>query len=169
MPIPSSASELKDAIDSTFDKLRVEFESVDPEKINSRTMEGHAKNTWMSPHDLLAYLVGWAELVLLWRKQFKNGREVVFPVAGFKWNELGLLAQKFYSDYEAIPYHKLLRRLERRKDEILALIQDLDEEELYQTPFYKHYPFGRMIQLNTSSPYKNARIRLRGWKKLSTR
>jgi len=131
MPIPKSGVELSEAINSTFEKLLVEFAAIPIDKVYLKTMPGHAKDTIMSPHNLAAYLVGWAELVLLWWKQKEAGNEIDFPATGFKWNELGLLAQKFYSDYESIPYQKLLQRLELRKNELIKLINELSEEELF--------------------------------------
>ncbi len=50
----------------------------------------------MSPADLVAYLIEWNNLVLKWLDRDDRGEPVDFPGAGFKWNELGLLAQKFY-------------------------------------------------------------------------
>ena len=41
------------------------------------------------------------------------------------------------------------------------------DASLYGEAWYGKYPLGRMIQLNTSSPYANARARLRKWKKAS--
>ncbi|MCG8400066.1 MAG: ClbS/DfsB family four-helix bundle protein, partial [Firmicutes bacterium] len=44
-------------------------------------------------------------------------------------------------------------------------IEKKDNIQLYGTPWYEKWTMGRMIQLNTSSPYKNARNRIRKWKK----
>lgn len=66
----------------------------------------------MSIHNLVAYLIGWGQLVLKWNDRKSQGHEVDFPETGFKWNELG-----------------------------------------------------KMIQLNTASPFKNATARIRKWKK----
>ncbi|MFX4153989.1 ClbS/DfsB family four-helix bundle protein [Aliarcobacter butzleri] len=62
-----------------------------------------------------------------------NKEEVDFPETGYKWNQLGKLAQKFYEDYK-ISWHE-------------------------------KWTLGRMIQFNTSSPYANAKARIRKWKK----
>ncbi|WP_331709366.1 ClbS/DfsB family four-helix bundle protein [Microbacterium sp. TNHR37B] len=37
------------------------------------------------------------------------------------------------------------------------------DEELYGAPWYRTWTMGRMISFNTSSPYANARGRLRAW------
>ena len=55
---------------------------VTPEQSLSKTMEGHAKGTLMSVHDLVSYLVGWNELVLKWCERKDQGLAVDFPETG---------------------------------------------------------------------------------------
>ncbi|MGK5036044.1 ClbS/DfsB family four-helix bundle protein [Janthinobacterium sp. LB3P118] len=95
----------------------------------------------------------------------KRIEDIAFPAEGFTWNALGTLAQRFYADYAELGMDDLLQRLEQAKEQLLALIDSLDDPQLYGQPWYTHYTMGRMIQLNTSSPYANARMRLRGWLK----
>ena len=113
----------------------------------------------------VAYLVGWNELVLKWLNQDSANEPINFPETGFKWNELGRLAQKFYRDYEGIPYPQLIERLEAAKNRIVAMIEVRSNDDLYGRPWYDKWTMGRMIQFNTSSPYDNARGRLRKWLK----
>jgi hypothetical protein len=128
-------------------------------------MEGHAKDTRMSPFDLVAYLTGWNELVLKWLARDDAGAPIDFPETGFKWNELGRLAGKFYRDYEGLPYPHLLDRLQTAKQAILAAVERKNDAALYGRSWYEKWPMGRMIQFNTASPYANARGRLRKWLK----
>lgn len=109
--------------------------------------------------------VGWNELVLKWLEMDAAGLAVDFPETGFRWNELGRLARKFYRDCEGIAYPQLLERLNLVKDRIVASVEDRSNAELYERPWYGKWTMGRMIQLNTSSPYENARGRLRKWLK----
>lgn len=119
----------------------------------------------MSVQDLVAYLTGWNELVLKWHAGRDAGVPVDFPETGYRWNELGTLAQKFYADFADLPFDALLQRFAEAKGRIVALIERHDDAELYGAPWYETYTMGRMIQFNTSSPYANARGRLRRWKK----
>lgn len=161
MPTPKNKSELQTAIQDTYAKLTTDLAKVPNNWIDKKDLNGHAKNTTMSVHNLVAYLVGWGELVLKWNDQIEKGQSVTYPEEGFKWTELGQLAQKFYQDYEADSYPVLLKKLDKTVARILKLIEKTDNEILYGNAWYKHYPMGRMIQLNTSSPYKNARKRIR--------
>ncbi len=119
----------------------------------------------MSIHNLVAYLLGWGQLVLKWNEKKNKGLQVDFPETGFKWNELGQLAQKFYKDYEKDNFTLLTNKLEQTVTEIIRLIESKTNKELYETPWYDKWTLGKMIQLNTSSPYKNAKDRIRKWKK----
>ena len=165
MPIPQNKEELLFAIHDTFNKLKLELTDLPEEVTIIRNMEGHAANTKMSVSDLVAYLIGWGELVLKWNRLIEQHEVVHFPEEGFKWTELGRLAQKFYGDYASMNYKDRLIKLEATVHKIVQLIEQTDGQGLYQNSWYKHYPMGRMIQLNTSSPYKNARSRIRKWKK----
>lgn len=161
MGVPASKAELLDAISKTFGNLMSDLERVPPELARTASMEGHAAGTMMSPADLVAYLLGWNELVLQWLDRDDRGEVVEFPETGFKWNQLGLLAQKFYGDYQCLDWQKLLLRLAATNLRLVETISSRPNDELYGRPWYGKWTKGRMIQFNTSSPYVNARARIR--------
>lgn len=161
MAIPASKSELIEAINKNYASLVKKLAAVPAQKAFQPLMEGHAKGTTMSAAQLVSYLIGWGELVLSWHAQEARGSKIVFPEVGFKWNELGKLAQKFYRDYQDITDYKvLLQRLETNEHDIIKLLESLTNDDLYGSAWCENYTRGRMIQLNTSSPYKNATGRL---------
>ncbi|MFT3689847.1 ClbS/DfsB family four-helix bundle protein [Paenirhodobacter sp.] len=165
MSVPSSKAELLDAVSATFGKLMTDLARVPPEIARQASLEGHAAGTLMSPADLVAYLLGWNELVLKWLKMDDCGEVVDFPETGFKWNQLGLLAQKFYADYQYLEWPELLTRLTAANIQIIEAISSRSDDELYGRPWYGKWTKGRMIQFNTSSPYASARSRIRKWLK----
>jgi len=165
MAVPTNKDELLEAIDTNFDKLLKDLRSVPLSMVDQRTMEGHAQGTQMSVANLTAYLVGWNELVLKWLDRDGVGEVVAFPETGFQWNDLGRLAQKFYCDYEDIPFPQLLERLVTAQARIVSEILARSNDDLYGRPWYKKWTMGRMIQFNTASPYANARGRIRKWMK----
>lgn len=166
MAIPSNKIELKQAISESYLKLKEELKNIPDDLTELKDLEGHAKDTQMSICNLVAYLVGWGELVLKWHDNHNNGLPLYLPDIGYKWNELGSLAQKFYLDYKMDDIHVLLSKLDDKVFKILKIVEEMDNDILYHKLWYKSYPFGRMIQLNTSSPYKNARTRIRKWKRV---
>jgi hypothetical protein len=163
MAIPKSKFELQQAIEGRYQKLETALADVPRNAENEKTMEGHAQNTCISPNDLVAYLIGWNELVLKWLALDDAGKAVDFPETGFKWNALGQLAQKFYADYDTLTLDAKRARLLEAKSSILDDIAKRPNDELYGAPWHGKWTKGRMIQLNTSSPYENARLRLRKW------
>ncbi len=165
MAIPKNKEELQNAIEETYKKLTFELDDIPANLAQKKDLEGHAKNSLMSINNLLAYLVGWGQLVLKWNTMKSKGLAVDFPETGYKWNELGRLAQKFYSDYERDDLNSLKLKLDVTTKEILQLIQNKTNKQLYQENWYDTWPLGRLIQLNTSSPFKNATARIRKWKK----
>jgi len=166
MSIPTCKNELKDAIENSYRKLTDDLKDIPIELTEIKELDGHVKNTKMSVCNLLSYLVGWGNLVLKWHKISSQGKIPDLPETGFKMNEFGRLAQKFYKDYENENFTVLMDKFEDVVEELLNIINSMENDELYEKLWYKNYPFGRMIQLNTSSPYKNARGRIRKWKKL---
>ncbi|HGY5238843.1 ClbS/DfsB family four-helix bundle protein [bacterium 19CA06SA08-2] len=165
MGIPQDKAELLLAIDTNFGKLLKALQAVPESKAQELAMEGRSKGTSMSVANLVAYLIGWNELVIKWIERDAAGLPVDFPETGFKWNELGRLAQKFYRDYEGLAYSALLARLMAARARIVELIVTRGDDELYGRPWYEQWTLGRMIQFNTTSPYHNANGRLRKWLK----
>jgi hypothetical protein len=166
MAIPKNKEELYNAITNNYKKLTTELANIPIDLTEKKELDGHSKNTLMSINDLVAYLVGWGQLVLKWNNKKNKGLDVDFPETGFKWNELGLLAQKFYRDYEKDDFNILTRKLEKTTNEILNIIENKTNTELYEIAWYDKWTLGKMIQLNTSSPFKNAKDRIRKWKKI---
>jgi len=167
MPIPQHKEALLAAIEITYRQLKVELVSIPAELTNENTLAGHTQNKTMSICNLVAYLIGWGTLVLKWHRRKQLKERVVFPDEGYKWNQLDALAQKFYADYAHLDYPDLLKKLDHNFEDIKEIIQQHSNAQLYESLWYNKHTMGRMIQLNTSSAYKNARIRIRKWKKLN--
>lgn len=165
MAVPQSKAELLSAIQTNYAKLAKDLASIPEPLTRAKTLEGHMKNTTMSVHDLVAYLVGWNELVLKWHAQQRAGKVVDFPETGFQWNQLGQLAQKFYADYNGLAWPALLTRFEAAKTKLVTLVESQSDIALYGVSWHEKHTMGRMIQFNTAAPYANARVRLRAWKK----
>ena len=165
MVIPGNKEELLNDIRSSYKKLISELSALTEQAAQKKELPGHAKGTAMSVNNLLAYLIGWGQLVQKWNARTEKNEPVDLPETGYKWNELGLLAQKFYADFRDDSYPSLCKKLHGVVLNILDLIERKSDAELYKKAFYKQYTLGRLIQLNTASPYKNATLRIRKWKK----
>lgn len=165
MSVPQTKAELLLAIDKNFSKLISYLNAIPPEMTSDNSMDGHVKGTEMSVRDLVSYLLGWNALVVKWITSDAKGLPVDFPETGYKWNQLSLLAQKFYSDYRELSYELLVVELQAVKNEVVKLIDERTDDVLYGRSWYTKWTMGRMISFNTSSPYANANGRLRKWAK----
>ncbi len=165
MAIPKDKEELVKAIVDNYKKLTTELSTIPTDLTTNKELDGHSKNTLMSINDLVAYLFGWGQLVLKWHDKKSKGLAIDFPETGFKWNELGQLAQKFYMDYERDDFITLNKKLDKTTTEILNLIEGKTNKELYEVAWYDKWTLGKMIQLNTAAPFKNTKDRIRKWKK----
>ncbi|MCI1219165.1 MAG: ClbS/DfsB family four-helix bundle protein [Bifidobacterium sp.] len=163
MAVPATKEDLLAAIEKTFAQLEDDLDRVPIEATRNRVLEGHVKDTVMSPSDLVAYLVGWNQQVLTWHRRRDEELPDEFPAAGIKWNELGLLAQRYYAEHSEDSWHALRWQLRNAKKEIIALVERHSDAELYGSPWYGKWTMGRMISFNTASPYANARRRVRSW------
>ncbi len=165
MGVPQTKAELLAAIEKNFTQLIGYLQAIPPALAAAKGMEGHARGTTISVSDLVSYLLGWNALVVKWITRDAQGLTVDYPESGYKWNQLGLLAGKFYADYGALSYPQQIKQLRQVKDEIVGLIDRRTDEELYGKCWYGKWSMGRMISFNTSSPYANACGRLRKWAK----
>jgi hypothetical protein len=165
MAVPVNKEELQKAIETNYSKLKNELSDIPVEWTSIANLEGHKKGTTMSVNNLVSYLIGWGALVLKWNRSKESNEPVDFPETGYKWNELGRLAQKFYKDYDGLDFHILCSKLDETVAEMLQLIEQKSNTELYDVAWYEKWTLGRMIQFNTASPYANARGRIRKWKK----
>lgn len=163
MAVPSTKDELLAAINKTFMQLERDLDRVPVAAAREPVLDGHVKNTAMSPADLLAYLVGWNQQVLTWHRRRAEGLPDELPAPGMKWNELGILAQRYYAEHNGDTWDELRAQLRDAKDAIIDLIHDYSDADLYGEPWYGKWTMGRMISFNTSSPYTNARGRIRAW------
>lgn len=165
--ISQNKEELLESINSSYKKLKDEL-NVFPDNLAwEKTMEWHVKWTKMSINDLFSYLIGRWELVLKRDRIYSNENRI--PQLLDDWyglNEWWKLAQKFYKDYEDKNFEELIFMFDEIVKKILKMIESKEDKDLYGKSWYttksswKDYPFGRMIALNTSSSYKNARSRL---------
>ena len=61
-----------------------------------------------SPVQMIAYQLGWMNLILLWEEKNKNDETVITPSENYKWNNLGGLYQSFYKKYDNYSIKKLI-------------------------------------------------------------
>lgn len=164
-----SKAALKAEIKKSFEKYISEFATI-PDSLKDKRVEGVDR----TPAENLAYQVGWTTLLLKWEADEQKGLPVKTPSDDFKWNQLGELYQWFTDTYASLSLAALQTRLQENVQAILALIDNLSEEELFQphqrqwaddatkTAVWAVYKF---IHVNTVAPFGTFRTKIRKWKK----
>ena len=163
--IPKNKDELISEIKKHFTTLWKDLETLPAELANRKELEWKIKDIKASVNNLISYLIWRWELVLKWERNFETPEELQLPEIWFKWNELGKLAQKFYKDYDHLDFSTLKALLRENNISIIKMLENHTNEELYQKARYTKRTFWRLVQLNTSSPYKNIRSRIRKYLK----
>lgn len=165
--VPKNKEELQQSIKIAFEKILADYSTIPSQMSREIGIAGSVKGTEISVSDTISYLIGWGKLVLKWYDLKSKNEAVDFPETGYKWNELGQLAQHFYSQYHSWPYDKLIHEFTVTTDRILVLIDSLDNQMLYAETWFDKYTLGKMIQFNTSSPMVNMRGKVRKYKRLN--
>ena len=84
----SSQKELIDEINKRAVLFINEFS-----KITDENKDTFVDEVDKSPVQMIAYQLGWMNLILLWEEKNKNDETVVTPSENYKWNNLGGLYQ----------------------------------------------------------------------------
>jgi len=165
--VPKNKEELQKSISVAFKKILADYSTIPPQISREIGVIGNVKGTEISVSDTISYLIGWGKLVLKWYDLKSKNQPVDFPETGYKWNELGQLAQHFHSEYHDWSYDKLIKEFTATTDRILILVESLDNQKLYGETWFEKYTLGKMIQFNTSSPMVNMRSKVRKFKKVN--
>ena len=165
--VPKNKEELQKSISVAFKKILADYSTIPSQISREIGVVGNVKGTEISVSDTISYLIGWGKLVLKWYDLKSKNQPVDFPETGYKWNELGQLAQHFHSEYHDWSYDKLIKEFTATTDRILILVESLDNQKLYDETWFEKYTLGKMIQFNTSSPMVNMRSKVRKFKKLN--
>lgn len=145
-----------------------EFNDVD-EKYKDRLIEGVDR----TPTQMIAYQLGWMNLILDWENQEQQGDIVITPTPDYKWNNLGGLYDSFYKQYEGYTLKELCTMFIKAEEQIIELINKYTDIELFQQGGRKwssstpsNWPIWKWIHINTVAPFKSFRTKIRKWKNL---
>lgn len=146
----------------------IEFDSVEEKEKNKR-VEGVDR----SPMQMIAYQLGWLHLLMKWDADEREGKEVITPSSGYKWNMLGSLYESFYIEYEKYSLQELKVSFQNTVDEILTWVNTFTEHELFEQDTRKwasstpsRWPVWKWIHINTVAPFTSFRSKIRKWKRL---
>ncbi|MRN53139.1 ClbS/DfsB family four-helix bundle protein [Paenibacillus monticola] len=162
----SSKEELKEAVHTGYLLLNDEYKGIDNSQKDIRLPE-----TDKTPAEIIAYQLGWLNLVMGWDRDEKAGKTVIMPAPNYKWNRLGDLNQLFYVTYSSYSLNELLHLFKETEQQWLDWIDSLNDKELFTQGIHKwtgdnpNWPLAKWIHINSVAPFKSFRAKLRKWKK----
>jgi hypothetical protein len=164
MPIPTKKAELLESLRQAYTKLDSEFDAVNPEYEKQKGIEGN-----ISCCDVVSYQIGWTNLLMDWEQQELESKVPEMPAKGFKWNQLGELAQSFYEKNSKKSLKELRVEFNEIYKELVTWIESLTEQEIFE-PHQRgwtgdKWAIAKWVQVNSIAPYRSARTKIRRWKK----
>ncbi|WP_369608768.1 ClbS/DfsB family four-helix bundle protein [Snodgrassella alvi] len=127
-----------------------------------------------TPAQMIAYQLGWLDLVKSWDDDELAGQTPTLPAEGYKWNQLGTLYQHFYKIYQDYSLQELITLFNEKLVIWNNWIESLDDDTLFikdkrnwTKPFPESWTVARFIHINSVAPFKSFRTKIRKWKKLS--
>ncbi|KNE19127.1 ClbS/DfsB family four-helix bundle protein [Virgibacillus pantothenticus] len=125
-----------------------------------------------TPSQMIAYQLGWLNLILSWEQDNKDGKEVITPTRDYKWNNLGGLYQNFYDRYADYSLETLIDMFNCDVNKIIQLVESYNDKELFEqggrqwaTTTPSSWPIWKWIHINTVAPFKSFRTKIRKWKR----
>ena len=159
---------LAEEISKAFEVLKTHAAKIPLEKRREKCLEG--TDGQISISDLIAYQIGWGQLLIHWYESGLQGQVPDMPGEGFLvWDYVGL-ANHFYQKYHLDGGTKQLELFRKTVGEVLSIVQNESASgQLEKTGVWewctlksgKQWPLSKWIQVNTVAPYKKAAALIR--------
>lgn len=127
-----------------------------------------------TPAEMIAYQLGWLDLIISWDKDEAAGKKVVTPCEGYKWNELGALYQSFYDRFALHSLNELQDLFCEKVRSFVTWLDGIPEEDVFTPGSRKwasstpsNWPVWKWAHINSVAPFKSFRSKIRKWKKLN--
>lgn len=128
-----------------------------------------------TPVQMIAYQLGWLNLLMNWDRDELTGKEVTTPALGYKWNELGGLYQSFYTQYENYSLSELKNEYIETVAKFVEWVDSFTEKGIFEQDVRKwasstpsKWPIWKWAHINSVAPFKSFRTKIRKWKKLNS-
>ena len=126
-----------------------------------------------TPAQMIAYQLGWMNLIIDWENKEKEGRNVITPAPNYKWNNLSGLYEDFYNQYKEYSLDELRVSFLKTEEKMIELINTYTDTELFEPGKRKwasstpsNWAIWKWVHINTVAPFKSFRSKIRKWKKL---
>jgi hypothetical protein len=122
-----SKEELIEEIKKTAEAFIGEFDSIGD-------ADGcvHVEGVERAPCEMIAYPLGWMSLLRGWDEKELAGEEFQMPAPGIKWNQTGLLTQRFNEKYQEYPLHRLQIMFADEVDALTKCFLAFSDDEVFK-------------------------------------
>jgi hypothetical protein len=119
----------------------------------------------VSVADIIAYQIGWGELLIYWYTSGIQKIDFVMPGDGFEKWDYHAISLHFYKKYSHLSYQALLDKFDDRVHDIIQIVDyesksgNLDKPGVWSwcsLKSGKEWPLSKWIRVNTIAPYKRA-------------
>lgn len=126
-----------------------------------------------TPLQMIAYQLGWLNLIINWDQDEAEGKKVITPAKGYEWSNLVGLYQSFYDQYEKCSLAELQQLFKDKVKDFTAWLNGLSDDQIFtagsrqwasSAPF--DWPVWKWVHINIITPFKSFRGAIREWKKL---
>jgi hypothetical protein len=159
MPRPTTKNGLLEAIDFERAALEQFLAELSPEQMIEPGIVGE----W-SVKDVLAHLLEWEQMVLMWHSAGLRGNVPVTPSKEFNWGQLPLLNQQIFEKHHNRSLADIQKEFHSSYRKIRRTIQGLSDKDLFTRNRYvwtKNNTLGAYFISSTSSHYHWARTAMK--------
>lgn len=175
MARPKNKAELLIAAKEGYDKLQKMIEGMNQEEMATpfdfsqdlKKNEAHWHRD-KNLRDVLMHLYEWHRLTLNWVWDNQAGKRTPFLPEGYNWKSYGAMNVLFWQNCQQVPLVEAKQKLDDSHSQMLALIDALDDEELFTKAKYDWAgtsSIGQYMISATSSHYDWAMNKLKAHKK----
>jgi hypothetical protein len=125
-----------------------------------------------TPQEMIAYNLGWMDLIRGWDRVELSGKTAVTPAPGYKWNQMGALHKDFYEKHRGKSLGQLTKLFADAVASLVEWLKGFSNEELFEPGGRKwasstssNWPIWKWVHINTVAPFKSFRGKIRKWKK----
>ena len=171
MPRPTTKEDLISAAAENYRKLNLLILNMKEEELNTpfdfssdeKKKEAHWKRD-KNLRDVLIHLYEWHQLILDWVKANQKGENKAFLPEPYNWKTYGDMNVEFWKKHQATSLSKAKDLLEKSHSDVMNLIENFTNEQLFSKGFYKWTggtTLGSYFVSSTSSHYDWAMKKLK--------
>ena len=171
MPRPTTKEDLISTATENYEKLNLLILNMKEEELNTpfdfssdeKKKEAHWKRD-KNLRDILIHLFEWHQLILDWVKANQKGENKAFLPEPYNWKTYGDMNVEFWKKHQATSLSKSKDLLEKSHSDVMNLIENFTNEQLFSKGFYKWTggtTLGSYFVSSTSSHYDWAMKKLK--------